>query len=557
MGMRGIAAMFAAGSVLGLYPAARSERASVIVDAVSGAQQWLTHTGSPHVARQRQRSTAVSRHDGGSDVGAGHHSRVTELRENVLGRSSRPPSMAEEGGGPEQEVLVPLVDGNTSEPAEAGHAFERMEGSRADYDRVRKRLPRPRLPARAQSRLVAAAEPVAEADPPSTTGTSSTSSTAGVPSTAGAPAPPSAPADAQRTGAVGEGGDSGAGAPSTVPALDGDPTGKSPKAEKERAGQGGERQRSETRGDEEKRQKAAQEAAQALEVEAAREAEADRRLRKSRLPRRSSPTEAATLERVHQWMNRVDMPARGEEGVLVFPFGANMPFVVCAPTHVCAIRLQSGETISPKGVQIGDKARWRIETFTGGPATSVPYIMLKPLEEDRETNLTIVTDRRTYELRLISREKDYMPSVAFSYPDEQQTERALEQEQERKKREANELPSGMGNIENLDFRYTIVSRDNPVWQPIRVFTDGAKTYVQFSEAVKHDEIPALLAVGPGDDKRLVNYRFKGDRLEVDKVLRRAVLIAGVGNEQQKVEIYYDPENKPSTGGRPSLFRGAP
>jgi type IV secretory pathway VirB9-like protein len=77
---------------------------------------------------------------------------------------------------------------------------------------------------------------------------------------------------------------------------------------------------------------------------------------------------------------------------------------------------------------------------------------------------------------------------------------------------------------------------------VRVYTSGAKTYIQFPKGVAHGDLPALVALG--DDgglftepsKQLVNYRYVQGRFEVDKVLDRAALISGVGWDQTTVKI---------------------
>jgi type IV secretion system protein VirB9 len=97
------------------------------------------------------------------------------------------------------------------------------------------------------------------------------------------------------------------------------------------------------------------------------------------------------------------------------------------------------------------------------------------------------------------------------------------------------------NLEHLDFGFRI-SGDSPLWRPIRVYTDGRKTYIQFPRAMQFDKAPALVALGQAGGlfssprEQLVNYRARGDRYVVDKVLARAALISGVGSDQTKVEI---------------------
>ena len=57
----------------------------------------------------------------------------------------------------------------------------------------------------------------------------------------------------------------------------------------------------------------------------------------------------------------------------------------------------------------------------GEQSTSV--IILKPQESGLDTNLLITTDRRAYYLRLVSKPQDYVARVAFSYPDEDNTQK--------------------------------------------------------------------------------------------------------------------------------------
>jgi type IV secretion system protein VirB9 len=51
------------------------------------------------------------------------------------------------------------------------------------------------------------------------------------------------------------------------------------------------------------------------------------------------------------------------------------------------------------------------------------------------------------------------------------------------------------------------------------------------------EAPALL-VAAGDGSEMVNYRVRGDYYVVDKLFDQAVLVSGVGREQDRVSIRY-------------------
>ena len=209
---------------------------------------------------------------------------------------------------------------------------------------------------------------------------------------------------------------------------------------------------------------------------------------------------------------------------MVFAYGATLPSVVCAPLRACSLRLEPGETIAQ--IDLGDPVRWKVTpTVFGSGAAAMSAVVVKPSDSGLTTSMTVATDRRLYVVQLVSRTKDWMPVVAFAYPEDE--------------REA-EAADGLGVLDpaDLDFGFR-VSGDRPSWRPLRVYTDGVRTYVQFPPAMRHDEAPALVTIGSDAREQLVNYRLAGDRFVVDTVLRHAALVSGVGDNQLKVEIRRD------------------
>jgi hypothetical protein len=74
-----------------------------------------------------------------------------------------------------------------------------------------------------------------------------------------------------------------------------------------------------------------------------------------------SPKERHGVPYGKEWANNRDVPARGEDGSIVFVFGATLPTVVCAPLYVCDLALQAGESVND--LNVGDSVRWQIEGF--------------------------------------------------------------------------------------------------------------------------------------------------------------------------------------------------
>lgn len=252
------------------------------------------------------------------------------------------------------------------------------------------------------------------------------------------------------------------------------------------------------------------------------------------------PKEAEGLRLATKWKSNPDKPRTGADGSVVYLFGATLPTLICSPLEVCTIILQPGEVVSDK-VHVGDKARWKISPGTKGDAEGeTTLVIVKPTDAGLETNLTIPTNRRVYSIKLVSTQKRWMPFLSFDYPDEMDRMWAEYSAKRAKTTLNNTMPGGQ-NLANLDFGFKL-GGDSPSWKPVRVYTDGSKTYIQFASAAFGGEAPALVAIGndgglfSSPSKKLVNYRPIGDRYVVDKVLEKAALIQGVGSDQVEVTI---------------------
>jgi type IV secretion system protein VirB9 len=243
-----------------------------------------------------------------------------------------------------------------------------------------------------------------------------------------------------------------------------------------------------------------------------------------------------------RWKNRAEMPQRGEDGVVRFLYGATLPTVVCAPLQVCDLALQPGEIVN--SVNVGDKVRWNISPGVSGSADGrVTHLIIKPADAGLVSSLVIETNRRTYAIKLVSTRHEWMPLVAFNYPDDMRRQWSAYQQTVAFGVAASRLPSGE-NVANLDFGFRL-SGDDPSWRPLRVYSDGVKTYIQFPRSLGSSAAPALVALDndggwfASPTEQMVNYRMQGDRYIVDRVLDHAELVSGVGSDQTRVVITRD------------------
>lgn len=247
-------------------------------------------------------------------------------------------------------------------------------------------------------------------------------------------------------------------------------------------------------------------------------------------------------------------PVAGAEGAVVFLFGATEPSIVCAVLQVCDVELQPGEQVN--SINVGDSARWLIEpAVSSSGGGEIQHLIIKPMDVGLSTSLVVTTDRRTYHMRLISHRTQFMPRVAFQYPDDVTAKwQALKEHNAIVRAENTVAVPGGGAagaagtpgrpaaeyLSNLSFGYNIKGKAR--WKPVRVFNDGVKTIIEMPRVMAQTEAPSLLVIRRGGkpsnekDTSLVNYRVQGDRYIVDQVFNEAVMVAGVGKHQDRVTI---------------------
>lgn len=213
---------------------------------------------------------------------------------------------------------------------------------------------------------------------------------------------------------------------------------------------------------------------------------------------------------------------------LYYDFEPGRLYVVhTSPRFLTAITLRPGEKLISKAA--GDTIRWVLgETVQGAGASQQVIVMVKPVRGNLRTNIILTTDQRTYLLDARSYEGDtYTSVISWNYPQEQmrdaQAARAAESQ--------SVVASGLA-IDQLHFGYDVraIHSRKPSWQPIRVFDDGLKTYIQFPTNMAATEAPPLFLIGADKQVQLVNYRYLNGYYIVDRLIDVAELRLGEKNQ---------------------------
>ncbi|MEY3202203.1 MAG: mating pair formation protein TrbG [Pseudomonadota bacterium] len=253
-----------------------------------------------------------------------------------------------------------------------------------------------------------------------------------------------------------------------------------------------------------------------------------------------SAQERAALAVAKKWNAAAGIkPVIGPNGFVRFVYGAQQPSIMCAVLQVCVVALQPGELVN--SIHLGDAARWTVEpAITGTGAGETQQLIIKPLDVGLETSLVATTNRRTYHLKLRSHRTEYMPQVSFIYPEDAMAKWDSIQRREAQQREQGTIPGTGEYLGNLSFDYDVDGATS--WKPVRVYNDGRKTIIEMPKSMAQTEAPTLLVVRKegglfsDDETVIVNYRVQGERYIVDTVFDKAILIAGVGNNQDRVTI---------------------
>ena len=187
-----------------------------------------------------------------------------------------------------------------------------------------------------------------------------------------------------------------------------------------------------------------------------------------------------------------------DERVKQVPYDPNQVYeIVGTYGYQTSIEFSSDEKV--KVVTLGDSIAWQ----------TVPYqnrLFLKPVEPNAATNLTVITDKRTYYFKLTSAKKQGAMTflVRFVYPNASLNVAAAKGEPQ---------PPGKG-FDPARLTLSYGTKGNKTAIPLsRAFDDGQFTYFLFEQ---NAEIPSVYTVGPDGTESIVNTRREGPYLVVER-----------------------------------------
>lgn len=202
-------------------------------------------------------------------------------------------------------------------------------------------------------------------------------------------------------------------------------------------------------------------------------------------------------------------------------------------THIA---LDKGEHV--QDIACGDSAAWDIVARGNN-------LFLKPRAQHADTNMTIITNRRTYNFELIVlpfpanstsawRDKNLIYSLSFLYPNDavreqnallaQQAEAAARQQAEKERREhAQKIKADLKSVKKAVFNTDYWAAGDASITPVSAYDNGQFTYLKFGP---HSPMPAVYDLSADDRESLINTNVEGDTIVIQRIAHRLVLRLG-------------------------------
>lgn len=167
-----------------------------------------------------------------------------------------------------------------------------------------------------------------------------------------------------------------------------------------------------------------------------------------------------------------------------------------------------------ENVAVGDSSAWQIT-----PNRRASLLFVKPLSARSRTNMTVVTDRRTYMFDLVAGDKWTTPVYAlkFNYPNDKPVEPAAKPVQAEQTTAAAQAPATM-TADKLHFDWQ--SRGYRKLVPARVFDDGSSVYLSWN---RETPLPAILTVSENRKEGPLSYKMSGEYIVVSPIPQNMVL----------------------------------
>ena len=187
--------------------------------------------------------------------------------------------------------------------------------------------------------------------------------------------------------------------------------------------------------------------------------------------------------------------------------------------------IKFGEEETIENVAIGDSTKWQVT-----PNKRANLLFVKPLADRAATNMTVVTDKRTYLFDLIASPAHRNPLyvLAFDYPVDLEKQMADATAAANPDLQPNQTELAAASdpyavLDPAELNFAWANEGTPGLLPERVFDDGDATFLAWPLGTP---LPAILVRNDEGTEGPVNFAVRGDVIVLDGVPREIILRSG-------------------------------
>jgi type IV secretion system protein VirB9 len=223
-------------------------------------------------------------------------------------------------------------------------------------------------------------------------------------------------------------------------------------------------------------------------------------------------------------------PVRSPDGSHRYAYDGSIPTIPVGVGDSCDIEFEAGETI--RRVFLSDTLRWKLADGVSD-ASNIPHLVVKPTATKLATTLTVLTDRRSYHIRLVSTPDRQAEYVRFTYPSKTAppSPRAVD------RAKLDTAIAATYTCQGLDIAY--VSGGANEFRNVQICNDGRHTYINAPEW--QGDLPMPYTLDNGVDE-IANYSYDPTHRQfiIDGVPTKLVLIRGSGRRQLRTTFEREP-----------------
>lgn len=201
------------------------------------------------------------------------------------------------------------------------------------------------------------------------------------------------------------------------------------------------------------------------------------------------------------WAKQVPRPLGEDNRIQHVVYNPNEVYEIKA-TYGFQTTIEFSDQETIQVASIGDSIAWQVIPVTH-------RLFIKPVEQNPKTNLTVVTNKRSYYFHLTtanSNTPDTVYLVRFEYA------AAIPNNQEAFKSKS-----------PADYNFNYVLKHDKKSGLVRAFDNGEFTYLQFKEL---SDLPAVFSVDDKDQEAVVNYRIEGPYVVIERISKKFLFRRG-------------------------------